>query len=177
MKTFIGRIAILATVILISACAGPGARTEIPVSMPDGEKMTIVAHKQTVPDWMLDRDNLALNYVIMGEMSAKQLAAVAEAERACRLYAGTVRPSNLVNVMSQGALYALAGYVGVGIGSQAFAGAIKGQYAKYGAWATGTAGLANGAVTIAGQTYTFENCGREILPSHYGVRVLQKSPY
>ena len=165
--------------VALGACAGPGALTKIPVSMPDGEKATIFAHKQSVPDWMLARDKLALNYIIKGETDARQLAAVAEVERACRLYTGTVRPSNLVAVLTNGALYAIAGFVGVGLGSQAFAGAVAIEYAKYGALATGFAGAANGVIAAGGQTYTFENCGREILTLFpgYEVRVLNKSPY
>jgi hypothetical protein len=85
----------------------------------------------------------------------------------------------LVAVLSQGVLYAAAGYVGVGIGAHAFTGANATQYAKYGAAATGFAGAANGMVTMGGQTYTFENCGREVLAlfPNYEVRVLNKSPY
>jgi len=178
MKTNLKWIAILASIVL-TACAGPGAKTNILVTMPNGEKATIIAHKQSVPDWMLDRDKLAFNYMVKSEISEKQLAAVAEAERACRIYTNTVRPSNLVGVVSSGVLYAAAGFVGVGIGSQALTGAVQSQYATYGAWASGVSGAANGTVTLGGQTYTFENCGREVLALFpgYEVRVLQKSPY
>lgn len=174
------RTAILAVATLFfGACASPGGMIKEPITMPNGEKATIVAHSQSVPDWMLDKDKLALNYIVRGEVSEKQLAAVAETERACRIYTGTVRPNNLVAVLSSGGLYALAGYVGVGVGSRAFTGAVQSQYAKYGAWASGTAGIANGMITVGGQTYTFENCGREILGMFpaYDVKVLQKSPY
>lgn len=181
MKKITRWIAILASITL-GACAGPGALTKIPISMPDGEKATIVAHNQSVPDWMLDKDKLALNYIIKGEVSEKQLAAVAEAERACKIFTGTVRPSNLVAVLSSGAIYALAGATGLYFGSAAFTGATqvyRNQSAEYGAWASGTGGAANGLITLGGQTYTFENCGREILTMFpgYQVKVLQKSPY
>lgn len=178
MKRMFGLLAILASV-LLSACASVGPATKISVTMPDGESATIVAHSQSVPDWLLKRDSLALNYVVKGEVSEKQLAAVAETERACRIYTDTVRPSNLVAVLSHGVLYAIAGYIGVGIGSQAITGTVRSEYAEYGAWASGAAGLANGVVTLGGQTYTFENCGREVLGLFpgYNVRVLHKSPY
>ncbi|MFA5996204.1 MAG: hypothetical protein WC790_00560 [Candidatus Paceibacterota bacterium] len=173
------KIAVLAMTVLLGACAGPGPRVNISVTMPDGERATIVAHQQAVPDWMLDRGKLALNYIVKGEVGAKQLAAVAETERACRIYTDTVRPSNLVGVVSSGVLYAAAGFIGVGIGSQAFTGAVQSEYATYGAWASGVSGTANGVVTLGGQTYTFENCGREVLGLFpgYEVRVLNKSPY
>lgn len=170
-------IAILA--ILAGGCVGPGKVVRIPVTMPDGERATIVAHDQQVPDWMLDMDKLAINYVVKGDVDKKQLAAVAETEKACRLYTGIVRPNNLVAVLSGGVLYAAAGAFGVGIGSMAIPGTVAGQYAQYGAAALGTAGTANGIIVLGGQTYTFENCGREVLylfPG-YKVRVLQKSPY
>ena len=164
---------------LVTGCAGPGAVKKIPLIMPRGEKATIVAHNQQVPDWMISRDKLALNFIVKGDVSAEQLAAVAEAERACRIYTGTVRPNNLVAVLSSGILYGAAGFIGVGIGSQAFPGAKFGQYAPYGAYATGVAGLANGIVSLGGQTYTFENCGGEVfrLFPGYEVHILQKSPY
>ncbi len=174
LQWFVAILAMLA----VSACATQGERKEILVTMGK-EKATIVAHEQSLPDWMLDRDTLTLNYIVKGNVSKKQLAAVAETERACRIYTDTVRPSNLVAVLSQGALYAGAGYIGVGIGSQVFTGAIQSQYAEYGAWATGIVGMANGIITIGGQTYTFENCGREVLALFpgYRVRIIGKSPY
>ena len=165
----------------VVGCAGPGKRVEIPVNMPgpDGGKATIVAHNQQAPDWMLSQKKLALNYIVKGDVSAEQLSAVAEAECACKIYTKTVRPNNLVAVMSSGVLYAAAGFAGVGLGSQAFAGAKFLEYGVYGAAATGVAGLANGVITMGGQTYTFENCGREVLGLFpgYEVRVLNKSPY
>ena len=178
-KNLFQGLAVLVMSFILVACAGPGARTEIPVTMPNGEKATIVAYRQSVPDWMIARDKLAINYIVKGEMSPARLAAVAEAERACRVYTGVVRPSELIAVLSSGILYAAAGFVGVGWGSQAFAGAVASEYAKYGAAATGFAGVANGVISQGGKTYTFENCGKEILSLFpgYEVRVLNKSPY
>mgnify|MGYP001581120488 FL=1 len=169
----------LVAMLMFTACVGPGERVIIPLTMPDGERATIVAHDQSFPDWMLDQRKLAINYIVKGDVSRKQLAAVAATEKACRLYTGTVRPNNLVAVLSSGVLYAAAGALGGGLGSMAITGAIASEYAQYSASALGTAGLANGIITLGGQTYTFENCGREVLylfPS-YKVRVLQKSPY
>jgi len=172
-------VAIVAMTVFLDACAGPGALTRIPVPMPGGQKATIIAHNQSVPDWMLSKKKLALNYIVRGDVSPVQLAAVAESERACRIYTDTVRPDNLVAVFSSGVLYAGAGYLGVGLGSHSFSGVVHAQYARYGAWATGVAGTANGVITLGGQTYTFENCGREIfdLFPEEEIRVLQKSPY
>ena len=174
-------VAIVAMTVFLDACAGPGALTRIPVTMPEGQRATIVAHNQHAPDWMLAKNKLALNYIVKGDVSATQLAAVAETEHACRIYTDTVRPNNWVSVLSSGVLYAAAGYIGVGLGSHAFSGAVHAQYARYGAWATGVAGTANGVITLGGQTYTFENSGREVLesmfPEEYKVWVIQKSPY
>lgn len=166
--------------VIATGCAGPGSAVRIPLTMPDGEKATIVAHNQSVPDWMLAKAKLALNFIVKGEeVSGRQLMAVAEAERGCRIYTGTVRPSNLVAVLSNGVLYGAAGFVGVGVGSYAFTGVSSTAYAEYGAAASGAGGIANGLVTLGGQTYTFENCGREIFGIFpgYEVHILQKSPY
>ena len=179
MKNVLCRIAILASIIVLNACATQGERINIPITMPDGERATIVAHNQATPDWMLARDSLKLNYIVKGGVTAKQLAAVATTEKACKIYTDTVRPNNLVAVLANGALYALAGGIGVGLGSQAFAGARFSEYSQYGAAASGFGGAANGIVTTGGQTYTFESCGREVLTLFpgYDVRVLNKSPY
>lgn len=179
MKTVTQWIAILASV-LVGACASQGDAVRIRGTMPGGEKFTIVAHNQSVPDWMLAENKLKLNYVVRGDLTAAQLTAVAETERACRIYTGTVRPSNLVAVLSNGVLYAAAGFVGIGLGAKAaFDGAKYSDYGKYGGYAGAFSGAANGVVTLGGQTYTFENCGREVLDlfPRYGVHIIQKSPY
>ena len=166
-------------IVAVLAGCGAGTMVKIPVTMPGGETATIVAHNQIAPDWMLRRGALALNYVVKGDVSQKQLAAVAAVEGSCRVYTGTVRPNTLVAVFSQGILYGAAGYVGLGLGSMVFPGTIAREYALYGASATGVAGLANGLVSTAGETYTFENCGSQVMALFpgYDVRVLQKSPY
>jgi hypothetical protein len=171
----------LLLLVLLTGCFGPGQMTRIPLEMPDGSKATIVAHNQMVPDWMLARDSMKLNFIVRGEVSLEQLQAVASTETACRIYTKTVRPNDLVLVLSSGALYSLAGFVGVGAGSQALQGSPAFlAYGGYGAAATGVAGLANGVITLGGKTYTFENCGREALETifpQYRIHVLQKSPY
>lgn len=169
--------------LLVSACATQGGPEFIRGTMPRNEKFTIVAHNQRVPDWWLDQGQLKLNFLVKGEVSKEQMVAVAEAERVCRIYAGVVRPSNLVAVLSSGILYGAAGWAGVGLGARAFlsqAGGIKtSAYARYGGDASAFAGVANGMISLGGQTYTFENCGRELLELFpgYEVKVLQKSPY
>lgn len=170
--------------LLLVGCATQGERTLIRGTMTRGQKYTIVAHNQKVPDWWLNQNQLALNFVVRGDVNEEQLAAVAEAERSCRVYTGTVRPSNLVVVLSSGALYAAAGWAGVGLGARAFlnqnGGINTAAYARYGADASAFAGTANGIITLGGQTYTFENCGREVLalfPEYKDIRVIMKSPY
>lgn len=168
---------LVAAVVLLGACAGPGTRVEIPLTMPKGEKATIYAHDQQVPDWMLDGSQLAVNFMVKGNATAEQLAAVAEAEKACRIYTKTVRPSKLVAVVSNGALYAAAGYIGAGLGARAYLPRVDTKaYARYGENASGFSGAASGIINTGGQTYTFENCGREvfILFPNYSVRVLAK---
>ncbi len=173
--------AAMAAVVLISGCLGPGTLTRIPITMPDGSQATIVAHDQQAPEWLLARDRMKLNFIVRGDLSAEQLQAVARTEAVCRIYTKTARPNDLVLVLSSGVLYSIAGFVGVGAGSQALPGAPAFlSYGGYGAAATGVAGLANGVITLGGKTYTFENCGREMLEvifPQYKIHVLQKSPY
>lgn len=181
-KVLLLTAALVATVAMgLTGCTGPGEAVRIPLTMPDGERATIVAHKQKWPDWMLSVSGLALNYIVMGDVTAKQLAAVAETERACRIYTGTVTPSNLVTVVSDGVIYGTVGFLGIGAGSQALGAGVKFlDYGQYGAAATGLGGAANGIITLGSKTYTFENCGVEVLNDlfrGYKVRVLQKSPY
>lgn len=176
MKDKLLYVLALGATILLGACAGPGAVAKIPLTMPEGERATIIAHNQQVPEWVVATDKLALNYVVRGDVSDKQLKAVAEAERACRIYTGTVRPSNLVAVISSGVLYATTGFIGLGLAANAFPAAKPHEYAKYGAAAGGLAGVANGIVNLGGKVYTFENCGAGVLALFpgYGVRVLRK---
>ena len=169
----------LLVLLLVMGCAGAGTRVEAPITYPRGEKLTVVAHNQIAPDWFLSKDKLAINYIVSGSVTPEQLDAVAKTEDACRIYTKTVRPHDLVIVLSSGVLYGLAGYVGVGFGSQAFPGADFGEYAKYGGAASGASGLANGVISLGGKTYTFENCSHTALSkvSQYGISVIQKSPY
>lgn len=182
MKKIQRWIAILASMTL-GACAGPGALTKISLTDENGQPATLIAHNQMVPDWMLDRDQLALNYLVKGDVGEKQLAAIAESERACKIFTKTVRPNNLVAVVSSGAIYTLAGGIGLYFGSAAFTGAThlyQRQSAEYGAYASGTGGTANGLITLGGQTYTFENCGTQVITKLFpsaGVTIIQKAPY
>ncbi len=180
--SLIAILASVASVILLDGCATQGDLVKIPITMPNGEKGTIGAYNQRVPDYWLDRDKLKANFLVKGDILPKQLAAVSEAERACRIYTKTVRPSNLVAVASSGGIYLLAGATGLYWGTAAFTGATqvyRNQSAEYGGWASGTGGAANGLITLGGQTYTFENCTREVLALFpgYEVKILQKSPY
>jgi hypothetical protein len=178
-KMFLRAMSLALSAAILSACASPGELVAISLTMPRGEQATMYAHNQQVPDWLLDTNRLALNYIVLGKATAEQVAAVAEAERACRIYTKTVRPNEWVAVGLNGALYLAAGFVGGGAGSQVFSGA---NFIKYGldtGAVYGAGGLANGVIQMGGKTYTFENCGREILNLFpgYGAHVMQKSPY
>lgn len=180
MNAKIGLFAILASLLLGGCSFGPGVAKAIAITDEDGNPGTLVAHNQIVPDYMVSTDKLALNYMVHGEVTQKQLDAVAETERACRIYTKTVRPNALVAVITSGAIYAIAGYAGVGIGSKAFGSVTSRQYARYGGWAGLTGGLANGAISLAGKTYTFENCGERAIATFFPsseVTITQKSPY
>lgn len=88
------RVGLLAAAaMMLGACASVGPAIKIGISLPGGEQEVIVAHKQWVPDILLAGDKLKLNYIVPGNtVWEKQLDAVNEAERACRLYAGVVSP-------------------------------------------------------------------------------------
>lgn len=167
-------LAILLMAVMVTACAGPGVRKEIPFTMPEGEKLTIVVHNQIATDWMLSKDKLALNYIVKGDVSEKQLAAIATVEENCRIYTGAKQPNKLVAVLSSGILYGTAGFIGIGLGSQAFKGVNSLAYGAYGGVAGFTGGVANGVVNLGSQSYIFENCGRDVFNTspNYKVRVM-----
>lgn len=176
----IGFAAILIMALLTTACASQGERVLISVSMPDGEKATIVAHNQVFPNWMIDKDTYKLNYIILGKApSDKQFAAIDEAERACREYTGVVHPLDSITVATDAIIFGAAGAAGGGIGSLAFPFAKAAQYAMYAGASGGFFGGAYGALTLGGKVYTFENCGREVMGRFpaYKVQVLLRTPY
>lgn len=172
--------AVLIMAFLTTACASQGERRLIPLTMPDGEQATIVAHNQVFPNWMIDSDTYALNYIIAGKQPvAKQFAAIEEAERACREYTKVVHPLDSVTVLTDAVIFGAAGAAGGGIGSLAFPFAKAAQYAMFSGASGGLFGGAYGALTLGGKVYTFENCGREVFSRFpmYKVQVLLKSPY
>jgi len=168
-------LAILLVAVVVGGC-GAGKMIQIPATYPDGERLTIVAHNQIVPDWMVAKSKLALNFIVKGDVSEKQLAAVATTEGACRIYTKTVRPHDLVAVASYGVLFFGAGFAGGGIGSQVFPGVNSLSYGTYVGTVGGATGAASGTISLGGKMYTFENCGANALNavSSYGVRVLTK---
>lgn len=165
-------------VLALGACAGPGAMTEVHLTL-DGRHATYVLHDQKVPNWAVSRKKLAINYIVRGRVvTAKQRAAVSKVEVTCRSVTKIVRPNPSVDVFLNALPYAGAGGAGVGEGSQAFPGAIFWQYAKYGFVAGLFAGAANGIVQLGGETYTFDNCAAEtfrVFPS-LGIHALTGSP-
>jgi hypothetical protein len=172
--------AILIMTFLTSACAAQGERRLIPLTMPGGEKATIVAHNQLVPNWMIDPDTYGLNYIIAGkEPSEKQFASVDEAERACREYTRVVHPHDSITVLVDAIIFGASGVAGGGIGSLAFPAAKMAQYAMYAGASGGFFGAGYGLLTLGGKVYTFENCGREVMNRFpaYKVQVLLKNPY
>ena len=173
------RIISIALLVVTSACTvGPAIR--IPVELPGGKKATIVVHPKTVPNWLLRNDGSQLNYVVRGDLTQEDLNTVAAVENACRIYTDEVTPNLLVAVVSSGTLYALAGFLGVGAGSQALAGSASFlQYGAYGAAAGGLGGAANAVITTrGGRVYTYQNCGREVLDLFKNnIQVLHESPW
>lgn len=173
-------VIVLVVALFTAACASQGKRVEMPFTMPDGEKATIVAHNQLVPNWMIDSDTYGLNYIMSGgkEQTEKQYAAVNETERVCREFTTVVHPHDAVTVLVATLMFGGAGAAGGGIGALAFPGAIIGHYAMYSAASGGLFGGAWGALTLGSKIYTFENCGREVMSRYprYGIQVLLKSP-
>jgi hypothetical protein len=178
-KLFQG-LAVLAA-LLLSACATPGPAEKYTVTMPQGKKKaTIVAHARPMPSWAYATDKLKLDFIVKGDVTNDQLAAIAAAEDGCRWYAGKVHPSTLVSVMTNGVIYAAAGYIGVGLGAkQAFDRVSMSDYGTYGGFATGASGAVNGIVTLGGKNYSFQNCGRELMAAfpEFGARVLINGTY
>lgn len=180
MKKSIGWIAILASIFL-GACVSMGPAEVRSVTMPgrNGGTMSIVAHSHRgMPDWMLSTKGLKLDYMVRGNVSQDQLAAVAEAERTCRIYTDTVRPNMAVAAFFDGLLYYGVGYGGLYYGSKAFHGTVARQYGNYGGRATGFIGAGNSIISSGTKTYTFQNCGEGIfnLFPGYDVKVRTNGP-
>lgn len=176
-------VALIATMAALMGCAEQGPAEKISILMPRGEKATIYAHNQSVPDWMLDRSKLKYNYLVRGEAATEeQLQAIARVEGACLIYTDTVRPHTLVNVIINGVVYGVAGALGVGLGAHvAFSAAATAgsNYYAYGGIAGGASGAANGLISSGGATYTFENCGQQVLGlfPQYDIKIMNKSPF
>ncbi len=153
---------VLAMALFVSGCASQGERKLIPLTMPDGERATIVTHQNYVPKWA--RLGSAISYVVSGESpTSKQLEAVSRVEEACAELTRITHPHNLVTLTWDATIFAASGFLGGYLGSLAFPGAIASQYGTYGAAAGGAFGIPYGAITLSGKDYTFQNCGREML--------------
>lgn len=172
--------AVIVTALLaVTTACSHGERRFIEVKMPDGERATIVAHNRQVPIW-LDPTNQELNFLVKGGTPTRtQLDAVLAATKACRQFTETVHPDRWVDLFAAMGIFGAAGAAGGGIGSLAFPAADAWLYAAYGGASGGLFGGAWKAITLSGNTYTFENCGREVMSlfPNYGVRVLMQSPY
>lgn len=168
---------ILIVAFLATGCVSQGERVLTRVTMPDGEKATIVSYNNNVPKMFL-RD-YAMSYIVGGESPTdKQLAAVTEVERACTEHTRIVHPHIAVTIGTYAVLFGAGGAAGGALGALAFPGAIVGQYAEYAAAAGGTFGAVYGGTINSGKNYTFQSCGRELLSRFpkYGVRATIDSP-
>jgi len=163
----------------LSGCFSSGKAVRIPVDMGSGVHKTIVAHNRVVPEYLIADGKRSLDFIYEGELTQTQLTAIAGAEKACRIYTGTVHPNQLVAVLMSGVLYGAAGFVGAGAGSQVWVGAKFVEYGAYGGAAGALGGIANGIITLGGRNYTFQNCGRELFGDEpqFKIKVLISSPY
>lgn len=157
-------------------------RELIKVTMPRKEKATIVAYNRQVPDWLYATSAYKLDFITKGDVNEEQLKAAATAEDACRIYTDTAHPHRLVAVLTQGALYAGATAVGIGFGAKlAYSAAANrlNDYHEYGAVAGLASGAASGTINSGGRSYSFQNCGSELLAMFpvYGIRIINKNQF
>lgn len=173
MTGIVRGIAILATVVL-GACAGPGKMIKESFII-DGQRGTMLTYDQQGPKWTLDVNRMKMSVIVKGDLTERQLAAIAEGERVCRIYADATHPSNLVAVVSDGVLYGALGYIGAGIGAHAFPRAIPDEYARYVGTVAAASGVGTGIRSIGSKKYSFENCSQMIMANFMSsVRVLRE---
>jgi hypothetical protein len=174
LRTFVAA----ALMFSLGACVSAGEVRKHTAVMPRGERLTIVDHNIQGPRWLQSTDSLAMDFVVKGDVTDEQLKAVAAVEDSCKLYAHDSQQGKLVAVLSDGILYAVAGFIGVGGGSQAFPGAKFFQYGAYGAGAGATSGMAY-AILSDGKTYAFDNCAVQMFDAdpQYKVHPLERMPY
>ena len=104
MKTFFRWIAILASTVLLGACATSGERIEIPISMPNGQSATIYTSNETLPTWARATDSYQLSFVTKNAATAEQLAVVAALDRGCKS-TQAVHPHMAASIPANGLLY------------------------------------------------------------------------
>ena len=173
-------LVIAALVVATTTGCAAGKAEYLRGTMPDGTIVTVVSHAHA-PSLFADAKKQKFDYVYKGRtLSKKQRAAKDTTLTLCRGYASVSSPNEVVEALTYGGAYGLAGFVGVGLGGSK---ALPGNqipfssWGGYGAAAGGLAGLVGGVLN-AGQdkVYNFNNCGITILNdmySKYGIRVLQ----
>jgi hypothetical protein len=167
-------------VLLFSGCAGPGAEVHMTRTMPDGDKLTIVDHKQSLPTYLTSPKKAKLDYMVDGgDVTDRQTAAVATVEDICHEHTANVTPNPIVSIGLSGLIYTGTGWIGGGLAAKAFPGAISSQYGQYNGTAEGFGGVGNGIISLGGWRYTFDTCGEDAfsLKAQYGVKVMQRSPW
>ena len=162
-------------VLALSGCT-QGDMVKIPVTMPHGERLTIVDHDQKVTDWLVGTSKLALNYVVYKDVTTDQIAAVTAVETACRTHTKNVRPNDLVSVGFNSLLSASTGWIAGGLASKAFPNRQFSSYAQYTSATEGFGVAASGIVSLSSKVYTFENCSETIfsMDPQYEIRLLRK---
>ena len=151
------------------------------ITMPRGERRILVHFKHKVPTILRSRDSFSFSYLTAEGSPADlqlELAATATVWRHCREHVDIVHPDRIVTVMVHGLVFGAAGAIGGALGAQAFKYAVTGEYAEYGAAASGPFGMAYALTVLTGELYTFQNCARELFNefSGYGVKVIMESP-
>lgn len=172
-------VAVLIVSLLTVGCAMQDEMIKTRITMPGGEKRTLVHFNHKLPTVLRGRDSFTFSYLIAEESPTdQQLKATAVIWGHCRDHVDIVHPDRIVTVMVHGVLFGAAGAAGGALGALAFPTAIVGQYAQYGAASGGMFGLAYGATILTGELYTFQNCARDLFNefTNYGIKVLLESP-
>lgn len=166
-------------ILVLSGCVGPGAEVRVTRTLPDGDKLTMVDHGQSVPTYLTSPKKAKFDYMVDGDLTERQTAAVAIIEDLCHGHTTRVTPNPFVSVGLSTLLYTGTGWIGGGLAAKAFPGADSSQYGRYNGTATGFGGLANGIISLGGWRYTFDTCGTSAfsLKEQYGIRVMQRSPW
>ncbi|MSU74553.1 hypothetical protein EXS57_02105 [Candidatus Kaiserbacteria bacterium] len=167
-KMILGRIAILAMMVLLGACASPGKLESIPFTGEGGQKWNYLISDQWGPDFIQDEKKRTVNVLVKGEVTQAQLDAIATTQGVCRI-AESKRPGKWVAAISNGVLYLATGTLGAGFAIRALMPGVRvAQNVQYVSQVGAVSGATGGFInTATGESYLFYLCNHNLIAAAF----------